>query len=240
MEQSRPAYGLSNLDLLSQMRIFAPLSDVGLKYISHSSVKRDYKKGEFVWEKNDPPEFYAVVTSGVFEIGNSNQSGEEKIISLFGRGELIGLSATLRKRPFPANAVAASKNSEIIQLFHSSETLEVPEKVHHEIAKWQKEMLLDHERILLDKLEILSSGDLHSKIIKLFENLRTRFSKDKSGNRFLIPLPITKTQIAKLIETRIETVIRTLNKWEKAGFLEMNGVGITLYNFEKLKERPSF
>ena len=40
-----------------------------------------------------------------------------------------------------------------------------------------------------------------------------------------------------MVEARTETVIRMLNKWEKAGFLKMNDQGLAIERFDELKKQ---
>jgi CRP-like cAMP-binding protein len=176
-----------------------------------------------------------VIVEGLIEITNTTADGEDRIIGLFGPGEIIGLSAILKRMSFPANAVVSSKNARVIKLFIRSLEPGLSEEQKHEFQNWLKEMLLIHEQILRDKIMILGAGRLHSKLLELFEHLNSRFGKKATGKDLLIPVPITKTQIAKMIEARVETVIRTLNKWEKRGFFLSDDKGLLIKDIEKLK-----
>ncbi len=199
----------------------------------------ELKKGDFLWKRLDPGEYCAFVVEGLVEIVNENKSGNELIMGIFGPGDMIGLSAILKKTQYPASAIVSSKNSKILKFFIRSIDRDLAGQDWENMLNWQRERLLIHEQILRDKIMILGAGDLSARIIELFDNLQMRFSKsqDVNPNKIIIPISITKTQIAKIIEARVETVIRILNKWEKADYLKMGDQSVILNNFERLRSQ---
>ena len=225
----------SNLKEMSHFRLFGGLSDTCKKQLAQHSVVKVLKKSEFVWHKNEPGECCILILSGLVEVSNTTKDGDERIIGIFGPGEMIGLSAILKQSAYPADAVVSSKHARVMKLFIRGIDQSLPESERRSIHIWLREMLLIHEQILRDKIMILGAGRLHTKLIELFEHLRLRFANQEPENTFFIPVPVTKTQIAKMIEARVETVIRTLNKWEKAKYIVLNETGIQINGLNKVK-----
>lgn len=225
----------SNLSEMLKFKAFEGMSELCRKTIAQHSVAKALKKSDFVWKKNDLGECAILILSGLIEISITTQNGEERIIGLFGPGEMIGLSAILKQTAYPADAIISSKHARILKLYIRGIDQQLPENERREIHVWLREMLLIHEQILRDKIMILGAGRLHTKLIELFEHLRIRFAANEPPSTFFIPVAVTKTQISKMIEARVETVIRTLNKWEKAKYIQFSDEGIQIRNLENLK-----
>lgn len=220
---------------IKPIRCLKGLSDESIMYLANHGVMHELDKGAFLWREGEPGEFCCLILSGTVDIFTHSRSGDEKIISLFGPGEFLGLSAMLKHVNYPANALISSKKAQIVKFYIRSMEQDADLKDKREVQTWLREMLLRHEQILRDKISILSAGRLNTKLIELFEHLNARFSETRIKDEFHIPLQLTKTQIAKMIEARVETVIRTLNKWEKSGYFEMNSHGIILRKLNDLK-----
>jgi CRP-like cAMP-binding protein len=173
----------------------------------------------------------------MIEIVNTNKNGEERIIGIFGPGDIIGLSAILNKINYPAFALIASKTCKVLKHYIRSSDQELDNNNYENMLSWQRKKLFLHEEILREKIFVLGAGQVHQRLIELFEHLINRFSKiDISSKNILIPISLTKTQIAKIVEARVETVIRTLSKWEKLGHISINSENICITNLEILRE----
>lgn len=159
---------------------------------------------------------------------------------MFGPGDVIGLSALLRRTPYPANAIAATKSVQCIRLFLRGLEEEVPAVSLNALQNWYRTQILRHEQALHDKLLILGCDSLHSRLVEMFERLRLKLAKDNDQDHFTIPYAITKTQMAKFVEARVESVIRCLNRWEKAGYLSMTDTSMSIKKFDQIRTMRGF
>lgn len=222
---------------INKLSVFSRLKEINRLFLCQHAIEGVLKKGQALWRKQDSGEFCVVILSGLMEIRDTRRSGEERIVGLFGPGEMIGLSALLSRKQFPADAIAASKDVQFVKFYIRSIDVDIGSSERVEIHSWLREMLLKHEQILRDKLLFMGADLMHTRLLDLFEHLRLRFSSSSNPEDFLIPIPITKTQIAKLIEVRVESLIRTLNKWEKAGHLKMGPKGVSLKGAQTLRKK---
>jgi CRP-like cAMP-binding protein len=224
--------------VIRSSRLFESLTEANKKYLLEHSLTKEIKKNQYLWQKTDPGEFCVFIIEGLVEIINTNQEGEDCILGIFGPGEIVGLSAILNSMPFPASARVSCNGCRVLKMYIRSADVDLEGEQRKNILLWQREMLLLHEQILRDKIRILGAGRLHLRLIELFEHLLLRFAtrQEQNTKKSFIPVPITKTQIAKIIGARVETVIRVLNKWEKAGFLTMNDKGISISHLNQLRQ----
>lgn len=238
MEISKKNIDLQILSELRKFKLFAQLSPELLEAISKIAVNSKFKKGSYLWQKDDPGHFFTLVTKGIVEISKISPQGNETVFGIFGPGDLIGVSAVLKKSSFPANAVSVTKDTEVVKFYIHSINQNLEKELKLELLTWLKESILVHEQILREKIEILSSGKLDTRIPHLFTHLLLRFGIEKnSKQKNFIPFPISKTQIARLIEVRVETIIRYLGKCKKEGSIIMGRDGILIPDLKNLMEK---
>lgn len=222
--------------IINSENTFSDLNLHNKKYLSERTIVRELKRGEYLWKRQALSEFCAYILEGMIEIVNTNKNGEERIIGIFGPGDIIGLSAILNKINYPAFALIASKTCKVLKLYIRSSDQELDNNNYENMLNWQRKKLFLHEQILREKIFILGAGHVHQRLVELFEHLINRFSKMDTTSKNILPISLTKTQIAKIVEARVETVIRTLSKWEKLGLISINNENICITNLEALRE----
>lgn len=187
------------------------------------------KRGKVLWRKGEQAYFCGVIVQGLVEICDINPNGALRTFGIFGPGDVIGLSALIKDCAYPASAIAATPLCQVYRV-HFPTVNSLSENLSPRLNSWIQNALLRHEDILRDKLKLLGTDPLQSRLLAFFEHMHRRFaifSDDTQGaqspspNHMIIPHVLTKTQIARIVEARVETVIRTLNRWEKTGGLIM-------------------
>lgn len=200
--------------------LFRDISTANFSRIFQDAQLTVHQKGDVIWRALDPALRFSVVLEGVVEISTFNREGALCVLAIFGPGEICGISAVVKKIPFPATATCGSKQARILKCslpsLHGGSLLD-----QENFFDWQRRALLVHEQALLDKIATSSSGTIHERLLELFCRLGRRFpdAKHERDEKGRIALSLTKTQIAKLIGARVETVIRTLRVWEKKNLL---------------------
>ncbi len=209
-----------------------------LYFAKHASLKK-YKKSSKIWKKRSKANACFYLRNGYAEITQFNKQGEENIQGFCGPGEIIGLPYLLNRSHYEDDANTVSKNSQVLMLHLSAAKVEIIGQDKINFLEWQSAQLIKTEQFLRKKIHILSAGDLNQRIVELFEQLIEKFSlqTEDSAEVLFIPFSITKTQIAKIVGARIETVIRILRMWERAGHLELSANGVSLKKWKKLKQQ---
>ncbi len=174
---------------------------------------------------------------GFVESIHFNKQGQESIQDISGPGEILGLSPLINNSHYEDDAVTMSSNSQILSLHLANAELAISGQDKINYLNWQITHLIKNEKKLRSKILILSAGELNQRLLELFEHLIKKFSVQPHGRggNFFIPISLTKTQIAKIIDARIETAIRILRAWEREGYLEINSEGVTLKKWKTLK-----
>lgn len=223
------------LNKISNIRLFQGLSKSSLDFLSQHGAIRVCKKEDQLWGEGDPALFFAVILRGNVNIIRSTQEGLEKITGIFGPGDMIGISAFIRRAAFPAVARVVATDSQIVKFYLKLESLDHNDPLFVELNYWLREMLLLHEKILFEKIDVMSSKNLDAKLFKLLSHLLARFGIKSGGSKEFIPMYLSKTQLAGYVEARVESTIRTLNEWEKNGWIKMTQEGVHIPNIKDIE-----
>lgn len=234
----------SIVESFQRLKCARDLSVAALRVIADISIRKKIPLGKNLWSMGDPGDFVGILLSGAIEINKINVNGNETCMGIFGPSDAMGISAVIKRAQYPATAKSISKNTEVLKLYLRSIMQEKAHPAYEEISTWLRELLLSHEQTLRDKIDILSAGRVESRVIELLTQLSSRFGqKNASGDRrdgknsFFIPLVISKTLISRLVEVRVETIIRLLSSWSKLGLIEFQKNGVFIPDLEKLRDK---
>jgi CRP/FNR family transcriptional regulator len=176
---------------------------------------RRYEKGETVFREGDPSERFHTIVSGRVKIVKFAPFGKELILEIFGPGDPFGAVAAYEGRPFPASAVAI-ETAEVLSILRTDFFSLIAR--HPEIARG---LLLGLTRRLIEltqKLAQLSSGGVEYRIAALFLKMAEKIGQEKDG-RVVIPLALSRQDVADLVGTTIETAIRIMSRWNRDGLV---------------------
>lgn len=220
---------------LRSLRCTTNLSPEVQTLLASVAVKRKFKANEFVWEMNDPGEFLAIVQFGLVEVSRFSSREEEMAMGVFGPSDAIGISAVMKKMAYPGSARVIAPGSELIKLYIRP-ILQQRDSIVTEIQTWIREMMLLHEQVPRDKIDILNAGSVESRVFELFIHLIRRFGKHESHLRHFIPIYLTRAQVGKLTDVRVETIIRLISQWRKQNLVHWTKEGILIENLPLLEK----
>jgi CRP/FNR family transcriptional regulator len=224
------------IETFRKLKATQHLSDSAIQVIADVSIRKKVPFGKKLWSMGDPAEFVGLLFSGVVEINRINSNGKETCMGIFGPSNAVGISAVLKKDQYPASAKSVSKDTEVLKIYLRPVLQDKKHSAYEEISTWLRELLLSHEHILRDKIDILSSGRVEQRVIELLRQLTIRFGLKKGRSSYTIPFAISKTQISRLVEVRVETIIRLLSSWTKDGLILFEKRGIQIPDLERLEQ----
>jgi len=226
----------SLIQTFKQMRATRSLSDAALRALADVSLVKNMSSGQALWKMGDPGEFVAVVVGGCFEVNRLSSAGTEFCVALFGPSDVLGMIAVAQKKNYPGTARAFSKKAEVIKMYLRPVISRKDQPLALEISEWLREMILMHEQILRDKIDIMSAGRTEQKVFELLLQLNRRFGLKTSRIASTIPLTISKVQVSRLVEARVETVIRLFSRWKKKHLVNFDRTGIQILDWEELEK----
>lgn len=228
----------ANISELKSLRCTFGLSGEALNALAAASVKRTYAARETIWKIGDPGEFIAIITSGSVEITRHAGSDEEMTVGVFGPSDVIGISAVIQKKNYPGNAKILTSGTGIIKCYIRP-ILNEKKEFTPEIQTWVREMLLLHEQILRDKIDIMNAGSAELRVFELLKHLVRRFGRHETPVKHFVPIHLTRAQIGNLVHIRTETIIRLISRWKKEKLIDWSADGIKIENMTLLEKSLS-
>ena len=108
-------------------------------------------------------------------------------------------------------------------------------KSQHDVVISMQQELTRRLRAADMKIKALSMKDAEGKIATVLIQLADEIGKIKHGQVEIEKLPY-QHDIANMAGTSRETISRTLHTFAKKGFVELDGSGLRILNYEKFKE----
>ncbi len=211
---------------LQSSRLFAELDGPVQERLAQGASVRTLPAGERVFREGDAAEHVHILLSGLVEIRRATEAGGEALLGLFGPREVFGLSAALERSTYPADAIVVSEYAEVLRVQSEPVLALLPESTV--LAAAVNRALLEHTRALRAKIDIMSAGAVPRRLALLFSYLAERFGDEDEQGALFIPISLSRAQLAHLVGARVETVIRTVSRWQKEGLLKTDRDGFEL------------
>jgi CRP/FNR family transcriptional regulator, nitrogen oxide reductase regulator len=223
--------------VLAAYRLFSGLDEDTIRDLARRVTTRKLVRGERLWSAGDTPTHFTLIQTGLFKIIRTAADGSEAIVALFGPRESIGDVAVIGRKPYPAAAIVCSDHAEVLRV--PAEALLATMNQRLDVACSFNRTLIDHTVALEEKIRVMSAGSVPKRLATLLLGLGERFGDDCDDGAIHIPIALSRNELACLIGARVETTIRTIRLWEKAGIVETNDHGFAILDAEALRRKTT-
>ena len=205
-----------------------PLAD--LEMLSMHKTEQVYKKGDIIFREG-------AYASGIFYIVNGkvkkykvNKEGKEQIIYVANTGELIGYHAILSEDRYPDFAAALEESTiAFIPREDFLETLRQSVILNNRLLK-----TLSHEfTVLINSLTMFAQKSVRERLAVQLIVLREKY-KVNTKPGMPIEINMSRDDLASLVGTARENVVRMLTEFKEENILETKGRKIFILDITKL------
>ena len=193
--------------------------------------RKRIKRGEYLYRSGDSFRSLYALRTGFFKTVLNSENGQEHVTGFHMTGELLGLDAICNDS-HSCNAIAL-EDSEICEIPYSAlESLcrEIPALQHQFHKIMSREISRDHTLMVL-----LSSMHADERIAAFLINLSQRFeARGYSSVEF--QLRMTRGEIGRYLGLKLETVSRTLSKFQDEGLISVHNKQLILNDLPRLKQ----
>ena len=211
--------------------IFCVLKKASLEDLSRHKVMNNYKRGHTIFFQGNPPFGLYCINEGKIKIAKIGPDGKESIIRIAGPGDVIGHRSLFGKENYTATATVIEDASVcFIDKKHITDIIyDHPELALKIIEKLSREMGQAETRNAS-----MSQKNVCERLAELLINLKNKYGvKEEQGWR--LDIKLTREEMAALIGTANETVIRTISDFKNEGILDQVGKTIYITNEKKLE-----
>jgi CRP/FNR family transcriptional regulator len=195
--------------------VFAGLPAKEIEALAGAAREETYRAREYVFMEGDPASWLCVVTSGRVKIVRHSSTGKDVVLELLGRGELFGGVAVIEKRPYPAAAQALEPTT-VLKI--PADALIAASERHPVVIKQMALMIGRRLREAHDSVKSLSVDPVEARIAATLLRLAERDgARTKAG--LALPFHLTRQSLADMTGTTVESAIRSVSRWLKAGLV---------------------
>lgn len=195
---------------------------------------RRLKRGEYLFRAGEAFKSMYAIRTGFFKTSISSHDGREQVTGFQMSGELLGLDG-VSANAHSCDAIAL-EDAEVCELpFNRMESLgrDIPSLQRHFFRLMSREIVRDQSVMLL-----LGNMKAEERLAAFLLNLSQRFStRGFAANDFI--LRMSREEIGSYLGLKLETVSRTLSKFQAQGWLKVEHKHIQLLQPDMLRELVS-
>lgn len=207
--------------------VFCDLTDRALNDLSHNKNVNCYKKGEVVFYQGNPPTGLYCINRGKVKILKAGNEGKESIVRIAGPGDVLGHRSLFSKENYTATATALEET--VICLIEKDYIFKVL-KNETSIALNLIEKLGKEMGAAESKIASMFQKNVSERLAEFLLTLLKNYGIEENG-RYRLDIKLTREEIAQIIGTTNETVIRFISDFKEQAVIEQDGK--TLYVVDK-------
>jgi len=225
---------MNNHDYLRQISIFSELEGEFLEKIYQISRVRKYKKGRIIFMEGEPGEAFFYIKSGLVKISKLSRDGREHILHVLNEGHVFAEVTLFSNTEYPATAevledaeIGIIKNEDLEKVIKENPDLSL------QLIKYLNKRLVEAHM----KIRNLALYDTYERTAQALVKLAEDYGK-KSSKGVNLGINISRQELANIVGTTRETVIRALTAFKKEHLIGIEKNTITIIDLESLKEWP--
>lgn len=210
--------------------IFCDLDFKEIQDVSDHKVTNMYKKGQTLFVQGNHPYGLYCISKGNIKLTKVGPDGKESIVRIVSGGDILGHRSLFTDDNYTATATAMEDTEVcfIDKKFILQKIKDQPTVALSIINKLSRDMGIAEK-----KLTSLHQKNVRERLAELLVSLKTTHGV-KEGNRFKLDLKLTREEMATMIGTANETLIRFMTEFKEAGIIEQEGKVIYIIDEEEL------
>tara|TARA_B100001248_G_scaffold259870_1_gene246812 strand:- start:11947 stop:12651 length:705 start_codon:yes stop_codon:yes gene_type:complete len=211
--------------------VFCHLVDADLKQIDAKKVCNFYEKGQHLFVQDTPVNGVFCVSSGKIKLVQTDPNGKETILRIAKGGDVLGHRSMLAHSNYRATATALEKVEVcFIDKKYFSEVISSKPSVSLELLEKLSDSLGDSER----RLTAFTKESVKERVAGFLLYLNRSFGKEDPTGRRYLDIKLTREEMASMVGTAPETMIRTLSQLKKDGMISQEGKRMFIENVDEL------
>ncbi len=195
-------------------------------YQQLSHAKRINRKGEFVFREGEDADCFYVVRSGSVKSYMVTEDGEEQVLGFYLPGDVFGMDVTESQHRM--SSTITLETTSVCRFPHAF--LSARSEGVNLLKITAEQMQRDHNLVLM-----LARKDADGRIASFLDDLACRYwSRGYSATSFF--LTMSRQDIGCYLGLAVETVSRTLTRFQESGVLWVNRREVEILNHDTLRK----
>ncbi len=203
---------------------------VSLEKISKKTDSKFYKKKENIYKEGNYPKGVYFINNGKVKTYKTNEFGKELITQLYNAGDFFGYISLLKEEKYDETATALDDVE--IYMIVKEDFLSLIYK-NPEISKKFISILSNNVVDTQKKLMQIAYDSVRKRAAEALVELSDKYKKD---NEVPFTISICREDMANMVGTSIETIVRALTEFRQDKLIDVSGSSITILNYQKLRD----
>ena len=216
----------NDLEIVRRINVLRGLNPLMVERLIAPAVVMSLREGETVFCQGDPANVFFIVIEGWVKLYRIAMSGEEAVISLFGKGDSFVEAVAFAGQPYPATAETVSK-ARIVRI-PASHVIKCI-RAMPDIALAMIASTSQHLHHLVYQVEQLKAQTGVQRVAEFLVSLAT-----VDHGSCTIALPYDKALIAGRLGLKPETLSRAFTKLKPLG-VEVHASDVLVHDLAKLR-----
>ncbi len=190
---------------------------------------KQYSLKEYVFREGDSPIYLYFLSKGKIKTFKMNEDGKEYITGLFNSGDFFGYTALLEH----------SNYSDSAQVLDNAEVLLIPKEDFYHLMGSNTEVIGSFIKLLADNIHQKEEQLIelaYSSVRKRVANALVQvYEKYNAEHREDFTISLGREDLASIVGTATETVIRALSEFKEDGYIASKGREIKVLDIQALK-----
>jgi len=216
----------TDYEMLEETALFRNLPHRDLTLIREKMSTRRFKKGEIILNEEDTNKYMYILLKGRVKAVQTTEEGREIVLGFHTSGDTFGEVSLIDGKTTQAQVIAVADSlisiiskEEFYNLYHT----------HPKILDNLLNLLCSRFRENTDVIKMLNMNNAAQRLQMLFIKLVHSYGEpDQEG--ILLKLNLTHSDLANMASLTRETVTRIMNRWQKEGYIEVQGRRIHIAN----------
>ncbi|OFZ28973.1 MAG: hypothetical protein A2622_12805 [Bdellovibrionales bacterium RIFCSPHIGHO2_01_FULL_40_29] len=199
---------------IAEFSLFKKCDRSMLSKLFENAQMRSSKHREVLYRIGESATKFSLILRGAYKLVRPTPRGEDVIVYFAAPGDAV--AAFVMPQPdavYPVTAISMGP----------SLVLDIPRDTY--IKYWAKNVeivlhmqnLLYNRMILLQDQKLFSKSPLEQKVAQLILQLIEKYSRESDG---ILPIPLTRKEIADSLGSTVESVIRIMSDWSHQGIIK--------------------
>lgn len=217
--------------IVRQFSSLKALTKEELLNLSDCKTLYTIKKGEPVFNEGEKLQGVFCIKDGVCKMTKLNANGNEQIVKLISKGELLGQRSLISEEPVNLSAVALDDmqvcfipKAEVMKFFNQNNQFSM--NVMRTICGDLKEAD--------DHLVTMAQKSVKQRLAEVLLYLHDTFGINEEDKSLTVKL--SREELAGMIGTATESCIRLLSEFNKIGLIALSGKKIIITDSDKLRK----
>ncbi len=201
-----------------------------LKNLSSTAKVKHYKKKELIYTEGNNPNYLYLLQKGKVKIFRSHEYGKELIIDLQKEGDFFGYTALLDETSYHESAEALDDSSVAL----------IPKEDFYALLNSNLSIMKKFVRLLSNEVQEKEEQLLkmaYSSVKKRVAETLLKLQKSyQHNNNTPFSISISREDLANMVGTATESLIRTLSDFKQENLVEVKGSTISIMDSKKLDD----